>query len=284
MKSLPIADTLQDAIQALMRSGIDAPELDAELLLAHALGVNRTWLIAHSERVLTANEQVAFSALLARRLGREPLAYITGERWFYDFLLHVTPDVLIPRPETEELVERALAWLQLHPGVRVADIGTGSGAIALAVARHTSSDVIIFATDIDARALNVARKNAFRLHVSSRVIFRQGDLLTPLSGPVDLILANLPYVSEDDYASLMPEVRDFEPDSALFGGPSGLEHLSVFLAQAPDYLCADGAILAEMGYNQAREVTKLAREHFPDARIVVHKDLAGHDRILEIQS
>lgn len=284
MKLLSIADILQDAIQALTRSGIDSPELDAELLLAHALGVDRTWLIAHSDRDLTADEQLTFSALLARRLRREPLAYITGERWFYDSLLHVTPDVLIPRPETEELVERALAWLQQHPGALVADIGTGSGAIALAVARHTPSDVLIFATDISARALNVARKNAFRLHVSSRVIFRQSDLLASLSEPVDLILANLPYVSEDDYASLMPEVRDFEPASALFGSSAGLEHLRAFLAQAPDYLRTGGAILAEIGYNQAQKVTKFARDYFPDARIVVHKDLAGHDRILEIQS
>ena len=284
MKLLSIADILRDAIQALTHAGIKSPDLDAELLLVHALGVDRTWLIAHSEQLLTADDLSAFQTLLRRRLRREPLAYITGERWFYDLLLHITPDVLIPRPETEELVERALAWLRQHPGARIADIGTGSGAIALAVANHTPPDSVIFATDISVRALNVARSNASRLGLSSRVIFRQGDLLAALSEPVDLILANLPYVSERDRSTLMPEVRDFEPASALFSGHSGLEHLSTLLVQAPDYLHTGGALLSEIGYNQAQAVNKLAREHFPNASIVIHKDLAGHDRILEIQT
>ncbi len=268
----------------LTAAGIDTPELDAELLLARVLNVDRGWLIAHPEHVLTPAQRTAFKKMVARRAQREPLAYITGQRWFYDILLHITPAVLIPRPETEELVELALAWLRAHPAAVVADIGTGSGAIALAIARHTSPDVRILATDISPEALNVARENARRLDVAERVHFHQGDLLAALPGPVDLIVANLPYVAERDRGELMPEVGVFEPEEALFSGPAGLNHLQRLLAAAPDYLRPGGAILLEIGYDQGEAVQSLARQHFPTATIRIHQDLAGHDRVLIVET
>ena len=282
MNSPTVAQRLADAARSLSLAGVDAPELDAELLLAHALGVDRTWLLTHPEHILTPEQQTAFRALLDRRLQRHPLAYITGRRWFYDILLHVTPAVLVPRPETEELVERALTWLQTHPRAMVADIGTGSGAIALAVAKHTPPTVRIVATDISARALDVARANALRLGLEQRVVFLQGDLLAPLPEPADLLLANLPYVAERDRSGLAPEVSVHEPAGALFSGPAGLDHLRRLLAQAPDFLRPGGAVLLEIGYDQGPAVIELARQVFPHAAIRLHQDLAGLDRLLEI--
>ncbi len=282
MNAPTIAQELAAAAQELARAGIDMPELDATLLLAHVLGVDRTWLIAHARQTLTPQQRQAWQTLLNRRQQRQPLAYITGQRWFYDLLLHVTPAVLIPRPETEELVQRALAWLQTHPHARVADIGTGSGAIALAVAKHAPAGVTVLGCDISARALDVARANARRLGLTRRLSFRQGDLLSPLPQAVDLLLANLPYVAERERAHLMPEVGIYEPPQALFGGVSGLDLLRRLLQQAPAHMQPGGRILLEMGYNQGSELSRIARRHFPAAAIRIHKDLAGHDRILEI--
>ncbi len=282
MNSPTVAQLLADAARSLSRAGVDTPELDAELLLAHALGVDRTRLLTHPEHILTPEQQTAFRALLDRRLQRHPLAYITGRRWFYDILLHVTPAVLVPRPETEELVARALTWLQTHPRAMVADIGTGSGAIALAVAKHTPPTVRIVATDISARALDVARSNALRLGLDQRVVFLLGDLLAPLPEPADLLLANLPYVAERDRSGLAPEVSVHEPAGALFSGPAGLDHLRRLLAQAPEFLRPGGAVLLEIGYDQGPAVIELARRVFPHATIRLHQDLAGLDRLLEI--
>ena len=279
-----VARLLHDAARQLAAAGVDTPELDAELLLARVLDVDRAWLMAHPEHSLTPAQRTDFEQMVRRRAQREPLAYITGQRWFYDILLHVTPAVLIPRPETEELVELALAWLQAHPATVVADIGTGSGTIALAIARHTPPDVRVLATDISPEALNVARDNARRLDVAERVHFLQGDLLAALPGPVDLIVANLPYVAERDRADLMPEVGQFEPEGALFSGPAGLNHLQRLLAAAPDYLRPGGAILLEIGYDQGEAVRALARQHFSTAAIRIHQDLAGHDRLLIVET
>lgn len=282
MNSSTVAHTLDEAARDLTRAGIDTPELDAELLLAHVLGVDRTWLMAHPEQSLTPWQLTSFRALLARRTAREPLAYITGERWFYDILLHVTPAVLVPRPETEELVERALAWLQTHPHVVVADVGAGSGAIALAVAKHAPPAVRILATDISDEALDVARANARRLGLTQRLVFLQGELLSPLPEPVDLLLANLPYVAECDRAGLAPEVRVHEPATALFSGPAGLDHLRRLLAEAPAALRPGGVVLLEIGYEQGPAVIEIARQAFPHAILHLHQDLAGLDRLLEI--
>ena len=284
MTSSTVAQILAQIARELARSAVETPELDAELLVAYSLGVDRAWLIAHAKEPLTPEQETSIRAVAARRARREPMAYITGRRWFYDIELWVTPAVLIPRPETEELVERALTWLRQRPRAVVADIGTGSGAIALTITKHTPADVHILATDISSEALAVARENARRLGLISRVHFCGGDLLAALPQPVDLLLANLPYVAERDAPELMPEVKRFEPPQALFSGPAGLDHLRRLLTQAPDFLRPQGAILLEIGWNQGDEATQLARQRFPHARIHLHQDLSGHDRILEIDT
>ncbi|HEY81329.1 MAG TPA: peptide chain release factor N(5)-glutamine methyltransferase [Anaerolineae bacterium] len=276
-----IRDRLREATEVLKRAGVDTPTLDAELLLAHALGVARSWLLAHPEQHLTPEQEAAFRALLARRTAREPLAYITGQRAFYDIQLEVTPAVLTPRPETEELVERALTWLRERPRAVVVDVGTGSGAIALTVARHASQSRV-YAIDISPQALDVARRNARRLGLTARVAFLLGDLLAPLPEPVDIILANLPYIPEGVRTDLMPEVAAFEPPEALFSGERGLDHIARLLAQAPAFLRPGGRILLEMGCDQADEVLALARQSFPRADRRVIQDLTGRDRFLAI--
>jgi release factor glutamine methyltransferase len=284
MPATTVARSLHEAASQLAAAGIDTPDLDAELLLARVLDVDRAWLIAHANQTLTPGQEQTFRAMVERRARREPLAYITGQRWFYDILLHVTPAVLIPRPETEELVELALDWLRRHPRAVVADIGTGSGAIALAIARHAPPEARILATDISPEALEVARANARRLGLTQRVSFHQGDLLAALPEAVDLIVANLPYVAERDRTDLMPEVGAYEPAGALFSGPAGLEHLRRLLAQAPSHLRPGGALLLEIGYDQGEAVHDLARQHFPTAAIRIHQDLAGHDRVLVVET
>ncbi len=276
---MTVQHLLREAMGELIRAGVDTPELDAELLLAHALDVGRSWLMAHPEHRLTPEQATSFRALLARRLAREPLAYITGRRWFYDLQLAVTPAVLIPRPETEELVERALAWLREQPRAVVVDVGTGSGAIALAVAKH-GPEARVYATDVSPEALAVARENARRLGLAHRVIFLLGDLLAPLPEPVDILLANLPYIPEGDRASLMPEVAAYEPPAALFSGETGLDHIARLLEQAPRHLRPGGRILLEMGCDQGEAAATLARHAFPQAQVQILRDLAGRDRFL----
>ena len=277
-----VASMLRKAVGELSQAGVDSPELDAELLLAHVLNVERSWLLAHPEFQPDPKQQARFRRLLARRVAREPLAYITGQRWFYDILLHVPPGVLIPRLETEELVERALNWLLDHPRAVVVDVGTGSGAIALAVAKH-APQAIIYATDDNPFALDVALENAHRLNLGQRITFLSGDLLAPLPEPVDLILANLPYISLHLRPGLMPEVRDFEPPEALFSGESGLGHIARLLAQARHHIRPGGMILVEIGHDQGAVAAQLAQDAFPRATVTIHPDLAGRDRLVAIQ-
>ncbi len=281
MTMTTIADVLYTANQRLQEAGVDTAALDAELLLAHALQVDRTWVLAHENELLPSELIARFDELVARRAAREPLAYLTGQRWFFDFQLRVTPDVLVPRPETEELVERALHWLRAISHALVADVGTGSGAIALAVAKHAPS-VHVYATDISVKALRVAHENAERLGLTSAITFLHGDLLTPLPQPVDLILANLPYVAEVERAHLMPEVGEYEPPEALFSGPEGLDHIVRLLDQAPSYVRQGGCIILEIGDKQGAKVARMAQRQFPGAAVNIYRDLAGLERFVEI--
>jgi len=287
VSALSLADSLNRAGATLQAAGVDSPRLDAELLLAHCLGVQRSYLLAHLEERLAAARQNPFATLVARRAAREPLAYIIGERWFYGLALAVTPAVLIPRPETELLVEAALNWVRTHGDrvCRLVDVGTGCGAIAIAVAVHTNSGAItILATDIAAEALTLARRNAERHGVAGRVAFLQSDLLAAMPQPVDVVLTNLPYVAEFDRSGLMPEVRDYEPATALFAGPDGLAQIGRLLAQAPDCVRPGGALYLEIGWNQGAAAANLARRHFPTADVAILPDLAGLDRLLCIQT
>lgn len=268
---------IQQAVEQLQAAGCESPRLDAELLLAHVLGEERARLLAHPERALTAAEWERFAALLARRRVREPLAYILGHREFYGFDFVVDQRVLIPRPETELLVEQTLDWVQARwrgNALTVADVGTGSGCVAVALAVHLPQ-ALIYALDASAGALEVAAANVARHGVEGQVRLLLGNLLEPLPERVGVIVANLPYVRSDELATLEPEVRDYEPRAALDGGPDGLGPMRRLLAQAPTHLRLGGAIFLEIGAGQGKAASELARRHFPQASVDVLPDYAG---------
>lgn len=260
--------------------GTGEPRTSATMLLAHTLRCSPTDLFIHPERELDPAQEAEFKGLIARRARHEPVAYLTGHRPFFDLDLLVDARVLIPRPETELLVERALELARRWPQPQIADVGTGSGAIAVALAVHLPQ-ATIWATDLSAEALAVAQTNARRYGVAERITFAQGDLLLPLPGPLQLIVANLPYVSEAEWADLPADVRH-EPPMALLAGADGLAAIRALLEQSPRYLTPDGVILAEIGAAQGQAVIALARRAFPQAYIEVIQDYAHLDRILLI--
>jgi len=274
---------LQQAIQSLRNAEVDEARLDAELLLAYTLNLNRAAILAQPERPLTPKELTRFRDLVARRAAREPLPYITGHREFFGLDFVVDARVLIPRPETELLVEHALHMARPVPSpFEIADVGAGSGAIAVTLAVHLPH-AVVYALDDSAGALAVTAENARRHHVVDRVQCRQGDLLAPLPGPVDLIAANLPYVATGEWLELLPELRDYEPRAALDGGPDGLDAIRRLLAAAGPYLHPSGTLLLEIGASQGAAVTALARRYFPAADVQLHRDYAGLDRLVIVQ-
>jgi release factor glutamine methyltransferase len=275
----------QAAIQ-LRNEGVESPRLDAELLLAHVLGVNRAAILTWPDRPLTPKQLTRYRNLVARRAAREPLAYIVGHREFYDLDFMVDARALIPRPETELLVEHALHTArriapEAGTPLQLADVGSGSGAIAVTLAVHLPQ-ATIYALDDSAEALALTTENARRHGVADRVHPLQGDLLSPLPQPVDLITANLPYVATVEWEQLPPEIRIHEPRAALDGGPDGLTTIRRLLTMAGAYLRPGGALLLEIGASQGGAVTAMARQHLPRARLQVHQDLAGLDRLVLI--
>lgn len=258
---------------------VATPELDAELLLAHALGTSRARLRSHPESICDSTQCKRYLALIERRATGEPLAYVLGYKDFWSLRLAVTPAVLVPRPETELLVERALALRPEEFG-RLADLGTGSGAIALSLAQERPG-WLVFATDASPEALAVARANAESLDLG-RVQFLQGNWLQPLAGRTfDMIVSNPPYVAADDPAMLDPALTH-EPRGALTPGTDAMACLRSIIATAPDHLERDGWLLLEHGADQAAEV---ARELVARGLCHVrsHRDLAGHERVTEAQ-
>ncbi|MCS6879777.1 MAG: peptide chain release factor N(5)-glutamine methyltransferase [Oscillochloridaceae bacterium] len=280
-----IAELLQDAATRLQATSA-TPRLDAELLLAHTLGWPRARVLAERRHLPSPEQAAAFAALVARRERGEPVAYLVGHKEFYGLDLEVTPATLIPRPETEVLVELALIearrLLQTQsdaagwPGLTIADIGTGSGAIAIALATHLPQ-ALVYAVDISPEALAVAERNVARHRLRERVRLLQGDLLAPLPEPVDLIVSNPPYTV---YAEIAPEVRAYEPRLALDGGPNGVAVYRRLLAMAPAALRPHGALLLEIGAWQGQAVADLVRTALPGAEVRVHQDLAGRDRVV----
>ena len=271
-------ELLNWAITVLREQGIESPQLDAEILLAHALGLTRSQLYARLDSEPNPAVEETFRSLVGRRSQHEPVAYITGHKEFYGLDLHVDQRVLIPRPETETLVEVSLSIARQKDISPLAEVGVGSGAIAIALAANLPS-VNIFAIDASADALAVAELNCQRHGVLDRVRLLPGDLLEPLPEPVGLIVANLPYVSHEDLNTLPPDITEYEPLSAIDGGEDGLQHIRRLLAQAASKLKLPGIICLEIGATQAPAVNELAREEFPHATVGLVRDLAGLDRV-----
>ena len=264
---------------------IAEPELEAEVLLRHTLDMERSEFFAALSEGLTPPQVNHVTANVARRLRHEPLAYITGRREFYGLDFAVNEHVLIPRQETELLVDKALEHASEQPylsSLTVADVGTGCGSIAIAIAVKIPS-AIVYAIDTDERALGVANANRMLYGVDNRVTLLQGDLLTPLDEPVDVIVSNPPYIPTDEIDTLAEEVQR-EPRRALDGGSDGLAVIKRLLQQAPSYVKTNGRVLIEIGDNQSDNVVALARNSFHGSEISVHSDLSGLPRVVSISS
>ena len=263
----------------------DLPQLDAQLILAHILDKPRTWIAAHGDSLPTALQIDSAQKAFARLKKGEPLPYIIGHWEFFGLDFNVTKDVLIPRPETELLVEKAISWLTSRPEARsVADIGTGSGAIAISIAAHIP-DVKILATDISPAALQVAKSNAKKINVGNQIKFMECDLLPNSAfslqpSAFDLICANLPYIPTETLHSL--PIYGNEPTLALDGGADGLDLYRRLLKLTTDWLAPNGKILLEIESTQGMKALGIAYDSFNDMNIQLHQDLAGHNRILEI--
>ena len=278
-----LRQVIQETHRLLDASGMADPRLEAEVMLMHLLRMPRQDLFAHQGYSVTPQQQRDLDAMVQRRLTREPLAYILGHREFYGIGLSVNCSVLIPRPETETLVEQALfmaSKMTGTPELVIADVGTGCGAIAISVAIHLPS-ARVYALDLAGEALEVAGCNARANNVADRVILGHGDLLEPLPEPADLIVANLPYIPSGRIPTLQPEVRR-EPRQALDGGPDGLDCIRGLLSQAPHKIKGRGAILLELDPEQVAAVEELARRHFPGAKTSGQQDLAGLDRVFTV--
>lgn len=245
-------------------------------------------LYAYPERTISDEQVAQYRALLTRRQRHEPIAYLTGHKEFYGLDFLVDQRVLIPRPETEMLVETALSMIKTRIATRqlpvIADIGTGSGAIPIAIAVEEPRLPFIYASDISADALEVARINCQRHHVSERVRLLQGDLVAPLPEPVDILLANLPYVGTDEIPDIAANVYNYEPHLALFAGPLGLGLLVQLCKDVQRFgtLKQGGAMLLEIGYQQCQPLTNVFHELWPGATVVCKKDYAGWDRLMQI--
>ncbi len=292
-----VRELLDDAVERLRATGSDSPRLDAELLLARAIGADRTAVLAHPDALVGDGPAAVFAADLERRLGGEPVAYIRGFKEFYGIALAVDRRVLIPRPETERLVELAeqevADRLLAAPrgggshAVRVVDVGTGSGAVAIALAvalrkRRMLADVEILATDVSPDAIAVARVNAVGHGVADRVRFVDADLLTPVvDRPYDVLVANLPYVPSAGVDRL-PVGASFEPREALDGGADGLDVIRRLLERLPDVLAADGVALLEIGSDQADAVHAAVDAAIPGWSGVVELDLTGRPRVVRL--
>ncbi len=280
-----LREALQSTTQTLARAGIPDAPVEAELLLGHVLGMSKTRLYTEPERILTSAEAERLCHLVQRRLAHEPAAYILGHCEFYGIDLCINSHTFIPRPETELLVERAVevAHLVSQRGKRVviADIGTGCGAIAISLALALPR-AKVYATDISASALQVAEMNCRRHAVNGQVELLQGNLLEPVPQPVDILVANLPYVRNCELRDLSPEVKDHEPTMALAGGEDGMDKIRQMLEQAPGKVSRGAYLLLEIGQGQGEGVTWLVKSRFPQASVELIPDLGGIERVAKV--
>lgn len=284
---------LKEGMARLRAAQVGSPTLAAELLLMHVLGCDRAWIYAHPEQPIDAATARRYLELVARRTAGEPTQYLTGRQEFWGLEFEVTPAVLIPRPETEHVIEVALERLgkrgikidmrtgEPSPRLRIADVGTGSGCIAVALA-HELPHAEIFATDISGDALEVAHRNASRHSVAQQLHFIQTDLLADLldkPGWFDVVVSNPPYVARNEAAELQREVREHEPAAALFGGPTGIELYERLIDQAAAFLVPGGILVLELGYNCADGVREILRSQRAWVNVSITNDLAGIPRV-----
>jgi release factor glutamine methyltransferase len=283
-----IKDALEYAIGKLAHEEQKSAVLDAQVLLGYVLDVDRATLYTYPERALTSEQEQQFFQLIERRERGEPVAYLTGHKEFYGLDFFVDKRVLIPRPETELLVEIVLNNIRKRINAGripiVADIGTGSGAIPIALAVEEPRLPYLYASDVSSEALDVARLNCQRHHVEQRVRLLHGDLLAPLPEPVDILIANLPYVGTDEMNTLATDIQAYEPHLALFSGPNGLDLVCRLLMEAKQsaILAREAVLLLEIGYQQRKALSELVNELWPRANITFKRDFAGWDRVLQI--
>ncbi|MBM3926664.1 MAG: peptide chain release factor N(5)-glutamine methyltransferase [SAR202 cluster bacterium] len=285
---MTIAQWLLDIRQALLKAGISEEEAwtESELILRETLGLDRTQLHLQAMESVSSILAEKLEHIVSCRAKREPLAYIFGHWPFYGLDIIVTPDVLIPRPETEGLVEIAMALCRRlqakKPSRKVVDVGTGSGAVAVVLAKEAGLEEVM-AADSSREALGVAHRNLCKYGLGHRVKLLEGDLLEPIASPLDLIIANLPYIPTSRLPNLQPEVR-WEPRQALDGGPDGLNVIKRMLMQAKRKLAAGGSILLEIDEGQSEPLKAFSKDLFPNAAMSVEKDLAGLDRYFLLES
>ena len=278
---MTIRQTIREAERRLEKKGFLSPGLDAEILLASCLGVERTGLFRDMNRPLAPRDLRSFNGLVGRRLQGEPVAYIIGRKEFWSLDLKVSPAVLVPRPETEILVQVVLETARRLGTVspRILEVGTGSGAISIVLARELESARIV-STDLSSEALGIARENAASHGVTSRLSFLACNLLEPFRGSFDMIVSNPPYLSESEYESLPDEVRDFEPKGALLAGPEGTEFHRAMIRHAGAYLNDGGWLFLEIGFDQKDAVSTLfVQSGYYDA-VRFTRDYAGIERVV----
>ena len=299
-KAADVRSALKEGLARLRAAEVPSSTLAAELLVMHVLGRDRAWIYAHPEYSLTPSEIESYFALVERRAAGKPTQYLTGRQEFWGLDFEVTPAVLIPRPETEHLVEVALERMGEERGIkinmrtgtpnpilRIADVGTGSGCIAVALARELPH-ANLFATDVSVEALTVAQRNATRHGVADRIEFIRTDLLGALldrqraneTELFDLVVSNPPYVAKNEADRLPREVRDHEPTEALFGGPTGIEMYERLIGQAAELLAARGILVLELGYNCADGVRAILSCQRVWANVSATNDLAGIPRVI----
>ena len=281
---MTIIETINKAAARLSAHKVDNARWDAELLVCHVLGRDRAWLLAHMQDQIDEQSLRLYERVIDRRAVREPLQYITGRQEFWGLPFKVTPDVLIPRPETEFVVEAALKAVSMAIAPVIIDVCTGSGCIAISLAKELLN-AQVFATDRSEQALGIARENARMNQVADRIRFLAGNLFTPvneldLHGKVDVIATNPPYIPMGDLASLQPEVRDFEPEMALIAGPQGTEIGTAIIRQAPQCLKQGGTLVMEMGMGQTAELSRIVNDTGNYRSLEIVKDLAGIERVL----
>lgn len=298
-KNWTIREAFLWAEEYLAQHDIPDAKAEAEYLLAHVLGCKRTELFLNRAASLSHYDLQEFINFVERRIKREPSQYITGGQEFWGLAFKVTPDVLIPRPETELLVEEAIKTVRgQESGVRsqntkihyseltILDLCTGSGCIAISLAKEIL-DCKIYATDVSEKALDVARENAERHGVADRITFVQGNLFEPLSGlnlKADLIVSNPPYISKKMWAELQPEIKDYEPQAALCGGDDGMDFYRRIIADASAYLTKGAYLMLEMGCGQAEEIKKVIEQNKVFEHIDIKKYFAGIDRVIKAQT